>query len=178
MELVPEDLKKPELTAEWEMKLADIAKGTFKEDKFIHDIRNYTNVLIDEIKSSEGTFRHDNVTNTKCPRCGRRLLAVNGKNARLLVCQDRECGYRETIARLSNARCPNCHKKMEIIKKGDEETFVCACGYKEKMSAFKARREKEGAGVSKKDVQKYLKQQKNETVNTAFADALAGIKLD
>ena len=46
------------------------------------------------------------------------------------------------------------------------------------MSAFKARREKEGAGVSKKDVQKYLKQQKNETVNTAFADALAGIKLD
>ncbi len=178
LELVPEDLKKPELTAEWEMKLADIAKGTFKEDKFIHDIRNYTNVLIDEIKSSEGTFRHDNITNTKCPRCGRRLLAVNGKNARLLVCQDRECGYRETVARLSNARCPNCHKKMEIIKKGDEETFVCACGYKEKMSAFKARREKEGAGVSKKDVQTYLKQQKNETVNTAFADALAGIKLD
>lgn len=178
LKLVPEGLKKPELTAEWEMKLADIAKGTFKEDRFIHDIRNYTNVLIDEIKSSEGTFRHDNITNTKCPRCGRRLLAVNGKNARLLVCQDRECGYRETIARLSNARCPNCHKKMEIIKKGDEETFVCACGYKEKMSAFKARREKEGAGVSKKDVQKYLKQQKNESVNTAFADALAGIKLD
>ena len=37
----------------------------------------------------------------------------------MLVCQDRECGYRETIARLSNARCPNCHKKMEIIKKGE-----------------------------------------------------------
>lgn len=178
LELVPEDLKKPELTAEWEMKLADIAKGSFREDTFIHDIRNYTITLIDEIKSADGTFRHDNLTNTRCPRCGKKMLAVNGKNARLLVCQDRECGYRETIARLSNARCPNCHKKMEIIKKGDEETFVCVCGYKEKMSAFKARREKEGAGVSKKDVQKYLKQQKSESVNTAFADALAGIKLD
>ncbi len=178
LELVPEDLKKPELTAEWEMKLADIAKGSFKDDTFIRNIEKYTGTLIDEIKSAEGAFRHDNITNTKCPRCGKRLLAVNGKNARLLVCQDRECGYRETVARLSNARCPNCHKKMEIIKKGDEETFVCACGYKEKMSAFKARREKEGAGVSKKDVQKYLKQQKNESVNTAFADALAGIKLD
>lgn len=178
LELVPEDLKKPELTAEWEMKLADIAKGSFKDDAFINTIEKYTDTLIDEIKSADGTFRHDNITNTKCPRCGKRLLAVNGKNSRLLVCQDRECGYRETIARLSNARCPNCHKKMEIIKKGDEETFVCACGYKEKMSAFKARREKEGAGVSKKDVQRYLNQQKSESVNTAFADALAGIKLD
>lgn len=96
----------------------------------------------------------------------------------MLVCQDRECGHKEVVARISNARCPQCHKKMEIIKKGDEEQFVCnTCGHKEKMSAFKARREKEGAGVSKKDVQRYLKQQKEEPVNTAFADAFAKLKL-
>ncbi len=175
--LVPEDLKKPELTAKWEMQLADIAKGKHKEAEFLKELQGYTNALIDEIRSAEGSFRHDNLTNTKCPRCGKRMLSVNGKNARLLVCQDRECGYRETVARLSNARCPNCHKKMELIKKGDSETFVCACGYKEKLSAFKARREKEGAGVTKKDVQKYMKNQKQEAVNTAFADALSGIKL-
>ena len=67
---------------------------------------------------------------------------------------------------------------MEIIKKGEEETFCCSCGYKEKLSAFKARRLKEGAGVSKKDVQKYLKKQKDEPVNTLFADALANINLE
>ncbi len=177
LELVPADLKKPELTAAWEMKLSDIAKGNRKKDNFIQEIETYTEELIHEIRTAEGTFRHDNLTNTRCPRCQKRMLAVNGKNSRLLVCQDRECGYRETIARLSNARCPNCHKKMEIIKKGSEETFVCTCGYKEKMSAFKARRQKEGAGVSKKDVQNYLKKQKNESVNTSFADALAGIQL-
>ena len=177
LELVPEDLKKPELTAKWELQLSDIANGNRKEHAFIQDIQHYTKALIEEIRSADGTFRHDNLTNTKCPRCGKRMLAVNGKNARLLVCQDRECGYRETIARSSNARCPNCHKKMELIKKGSEETFVCACGYKEKLSAFKARREKEGAGVTKKDVQKYLKKQKEEPINTAFADALSGIKL-
>lgn len=177
LELVPEDLKKPELTAAWEMKLSDIAKGKQKKDNFIQEIETYTDELIHEIRTAEGTFRHDNLTNTRCPRCQKRMLAVNGKNSRLLVCQDRECGYRETIARLSNARCPNCHKKMEIIKKGSEETFVCTCGYKEKMSAFKARRQKEGAGVSKRDVQNYLKKQKNESVNTSFADALAGIQL-
>ena len=177
LELVPEDLKKPELTAAWEMKLSDIAKGNRKKGNFIQEIETYTDELIHEIRTAEGTFRHDNLTNTRCPRCQKRMLAVNGKNSRLLVCQDRECGYRETIARLSNARCPNCHKKMEIIKKGSEETFVCTCGYKEKMSAFKARRQKEGAGVSKRDVQNYLKKQENESVNTSFADALAGIQL-
>lgn len=178
LELVPEDLKKPELTAQWEMKLSDIAKGAHSDSAFIKEIQRYTYSLIDEIKSADKSFRHDNLTNSKCPRCGKRLLAVNGKNSRLLVCQDRECGYRETIARTSNARCPNCHKKMELIKKGSEETFVCACGYKEKLSAFKARREKEGAGVTKKDVQKYLKNQTHEPVNNAFAAALSGIKLD
>lgn len=177
LSLVPEDLKKPKLTAQWEMELSDIAKGARDDSAFIKEIKSYTCSLIDEIKSGEKTFRHDNLTNSKCPRCGKRLLAVNGKNSRLLVCQDRECGYRETIARTSNARCPNCHKKMELIKKGEEETFICACGYKEKLSAFKARREKEGAGVTKKDVQKYLKKQKDEPVNNAFAAALSGIKL-
>ena len=179
LELVPEDLKKPELTAQWEMKLSKIANGSHKADQFISEITDYTKELIQEIKEADGTFRHDNLTNSKCPRCGKRMLAVNGKNARMLVCQDRECGYRETIARMSNARCPNCHKKLEIIKKGDEEIFVCnTCGHKEKMSALKERRQKEGAGVSKKDVQKYLKKQNNEPINNAFANALAGIKLD
>lgn len=175
--LVPEDLKKPELTADWEMRLGSIAKGGLKKEQFMGDIKSYTQELIGQIRAGEGTFRHDNLTNTKCPVCGKRMLAVNGKNARLLVCQDRACGHRETVARLSNARCPNCHKKMELIKKGEEEIFVCACGRKEKLSAFKARREKEGAGVSKKDVQRYLGRQKDEPVNTPFADAFSNIKL-
>lgn len=180
LELVPGDLKRPELTASWEMELAGIAKGTHKHTEFIQEIQDYTKALIEEIRRGDGTFRHENVTNTKCPRCGKRMLAVNGKNSRLLVCQDRECGYRETIARTSNARCPVCHKKMELIKKNEEETFVCSCGYKEKLSAFKKRREKEGAGVSKKDVQRYMKEQdkKKEPLNNPFADALAKIKLD
>ncbi len=177
LSLVPKELKKPELTADWERKLSRIAEGRMAKETFMTEIEAYTEDIVEEIKHGEGNFRHDNVTTKKCPKCNKPMLAVNGKNTRMLVCQDRECGHKEVIARLSNARCPNCHKKMEIIKKGDEEQFVCVCGHKEKMSAFKARREKEGAGVSKKDVQRYLKQQKEEPVNTAFADAFAKLKL-
>ncbi len=181
LELVPEDLKKPDLTADWEKKLSDISKGRLRQDEFLKGIRKYTCEIVDEIKTGEGTFCHDNITNKICPNCGKRLLAVNGKNSRMLVCQDRECGYRETIARTTNARCPKCHKRMELLVKGKEETFVCVCGYKERLSAFQARREREGAGVTKRDVQKYMKQQQKEAkepVNNAFAQALAGLKLD
>ena len=188
LKLVPEDLKKPELTADWEMtaswelKLGKIARGELKQEAFLSSIRGYTEELISEIKTADGTFRHENITGKKCPRCGKYLLAVNGKNSKLLVCQDRECGYRETLSRTTNARCPNCHKKLEMIVKGEEETFICStCGYKEKLSAFKKRREKEGAGVNKREVARYLNQQKKEAeepLNNAFAAALSGLKLD
>ena len=121
------------------------------------------------------------MTGKRCPQCGKFLLAVKGKNSEMLVCQDRECGYREIVARTSNARCPVCHKRMELRGKGDGQIFVCTCGHKEKLSAFKSRREKEGAGISKKDVARYLNRQKREAeepVNNAFAKALAGIRLD
>ena len=181
LELVPEELRKPELTADWEMKLGNIAKGKMKQETFLKEIRNYTCDIVDEIKTGQGTFRHDNLTNKICPNCGKKLLAVNGKNAKMLVCQDRECGYKETISRTTNARCPKCHKRMEMYVKGKEETFICACGYKEKLSAFQTRRAKEGAGVNKRDVQKYMRQQQKEakeSVNNTFAQALAGLKLD
>ena len=179
--VLPDVVKSPKLTADWEMKLGNIAKGKMKQETFLKEIRNYTCDIVDEIKTGQGTFRHDNLTNKICPNCGKKLLAVNGKNAKMLVCQDRECGYKETLSRTTNARCPKCHKRMEMYVKGKEETFICACGYKEKLSAFQARRAKEGAGVNKRDVQKYMRQQQKEAkepVNNAFAQALAGLKLE
>lgn len=178
LELVPEDLKKPELTAQIEMKLSKIGNGSMKREAFMKEMEQYTKELVSEIKTGEGTFRHDNLTNSKCPNCGKRMLSVNGKNSKLLVCQDRECGYRETVARTTNARCPKCHKKMELYGKGEKQVFRCACGYKEKLEAFQTRRKKEGAGVSKKDVAKYLKEQKKqeESFNNPFAAAFAKLE--
>lgn len=180
LQLVPEDLKKPELTANWEMKLAKIASGSIRRDRFMQEIRSYTLELLGEIQTQEGSYRHENMTNKKCPQCGKRLLAVNGKNAKLLVCQDRNCGYRETLSRTSNARCPVCHKKMELSGTGEKAAFFCSCGYKERLDKFKERRQKEGKGVTKRDVNAYLKKQQKEAsepLNNAFAAALSGLKL-
>ena len=146
----------------------------------MREIEQYTQSLIQEIKTGNGTFRHDNLTRTKCPECGKYMLEVNGKHGKMLVCQDRECGHRETLSRHTNARCPVCHKKMDLVGKGDGQRFVCVCGHKEKLSAFEDRKKKEGKGANKRDVNHYLKKQAkeaNEPINNAFAEAFSKLNL-
>ena len=180
LELAPEGLTSPELTARWEQELADIAKGKAKKKDFEAEIRNYTVDIVKDITASSKTYRPDNLTNKKCPECGKLMLEVNHKNGRMLVCQDRACGYRKTLSRVTNARCPQCHKKMELVGEGENKRFTCECGYREKLSAFEKRKQESGGGVSKKDVNKYMNKMKKEAkepVNNAFAEAFAKIKL-
>jgi DNA topoisomerase III len=181
LDLVPEDLKSPALTAEWEQKLEAIAKGSLKKQAFIGEIKNYTKTSVQEIKTSEQKFKHDNITGTRCPDCGNLMLEVKNKKGKMLVCKDRECGHRKGISKVTNARCPNCHKKLELHGQGEGQTFVCKCGHREKLSTFNERRSKEkNTKASKKDVSNYLNKQKkvDEPINTALADALAKLKLD
>ncbi len=180
LDLVPEELRSPATTAEWEQKLELIAKGKLKKDVFINEMKEHTKEIVAEIKSSDKKYKHDNISTKSCPDCGKPMLEVNGKKGKMLVCQDRECGHRKNVSRVTNARCPQCKKKLELRGEGDGQIFVCKCGYREKLSAFEARRKKEGGGkVDKRSVQKYLKQQeKEEPVNNALAEALKGLKFD
>ncbi|MBS5521886.1 MAG: DNA topoisomerase III [Clostridiales bacterium] len=180
LDLAPRGLTSPELTARWEQKLADIAKGKFAKKNFEAQIRSYTVDVVNEIKASAKTYRHDNITGKKCPECGKLLLEVNHKNGRMLVCQDRECGYRKILSKVTNARCPQCHKKMELVGEGENRKFVCVCGYREKLSTFEERKKENGGGVSKRDVANYLNKQRKEAgapLNSGLADALKNIKL-
>lgn len=181
LDLVPEELRSPATTAEWEQKLELIAKGKLKKEVFINEMKKHTKEIVSEIKSSDKKYKHDNISTKSCPDCGKPMLEVNGKKGKMLVCQDRDCGHRKNVSRVTNARCPQCKKKLELRGEGDGQIFVCKCGYREKLSAFEARRKKEGGGkVDKRSVQKYMKQQEKEAepINNAFADLLKGMKFD
>lgn len=172
--LVPSDLKSPELTAKWEQQLSLISKGKINSQSFVADMRNYASKLVSAVIASTESFKHDNVTREKC-ECGKFLLEVNGKKGKMLVCPDRECGFRKSVSQISNARCPECHKKMEIRGDGDNKSFYCICGFREKLEAFKKRK---GEIVNKKEIDRFLKQQDNDNnLNTALADALSKWKV-
>jgi DNA topoisomerase III len=170
VDIVPNDLKSAELTAKWEQKLTQISKGEYKDTEFIEGMRKYASSLVGLVKSSNKTFTHDNVSTEKCPDCGKNLLNVKGKNGIMLVCPDRECGYRKTVSQATNARCPNCHKKMELRGEGDKRIFTCVCGFRQKLSDFEKSRQTKGA--SKRDVGRYLASQKDTPINNSLAEQL------
>ena len=171
--LAPEELRSAALTARWEKRLGDIAQGKEREQTFVEEMKQFSARLVGEVKASDATYRHDNQTRTPCPDCGKYLLRVKTKRGEMLVCPDRECGYRRSVKQTTNARCPNCHKKMELRGEGEKQIFACVCGYREKLSDFKKRRAQKSA--NKGDVRRYLAQQeqREEKGTSALAQQLA-----
>jgi DNA topoisomerase-3 len=181
IELVPDDLRSPLLTAKWERELDLISKGKLNCKTFIDRMREYSSKLVDDVKSSKDKFTHDNLSGSKCPNCGKYMLEVSGKNGRILVCQDRECGHRENVSRFTNVRCPECHKKLELRGEGEGQIYICTnCAFREKLAAFNKRFKEKDNNLNKKDVAKYMKKMKDETeepINNALAEALARLNL-
>lgn len=170
--IVPADLKSAELTAKWEQRLSMIAEGKENDRQFIAEMRKYASSLVSSVIADTSTYRHDNMTREKCPECGKFMLEVNGKKGRMLICQDRECGYRKSLSVITNARCPECHKKLEMRGEGDKKAFYCVCGFREKLSDFEKRKQESGAG--KRDVAKYMSSQNNKKpASNPLADQLA-----
>ena len=174
IDIAPKDLKSATLTAQWEQQLQAISQGKADPKRFIGEMRDYATSLVGQVIASNAQYRHDNITHERCPICGKYMLEVNGKKGKMLVCQDRECGYRKGVSSVTNARCPNCHKKLELRGEGDKKMFVCVCGYREKLSDFQARRAKDGAG--KAEVMNYMRkqaqQEAKEEKNNPMADLL------
>lgn len=176
LDLAPEDLRSPALTAEWEKKLVEIEQGKLDKQTFITEIKAYTNKIVHEIKQMDATFKHDNVTGTKCPNCDDLMLEIENRQGKFLRCKNRSCNHRKNIYKNTNARCPNCKKRLKLYGEGEGQTFTCTCGHREKLSTFQKRRKKhQNTRVSKKDVNKYMKKQ-DDFKNNALADALAKLK--
>ncbi|MFC4619455.1 DNA topoisomerase III [Camelliibacillus cellulosilyticus] len=170
IDLVNDTLKSPELTAKWEKDLENIARGKGNPKAFMDGIRKQTKQLVSEIRTSEKTYRAHNITGSKCPECGDYLKEIKGKDGRMLVCANRECGYRRRKdPKLSNRRCPQCHKKMEMHEGKAGLYFQCKqCNIVEKADKGKKT-------ISKREERQLLKKYRassKETFSNPLADAL------
>ncbi len=182
LDVAPEALKSPELTAKWELKLRDIEMGKQSSKQFIDEIKRFTQAVIGDIKGSAVVFKYDNKLSTPCPECGGVLLLQSGKNSKAHVCVDRNCGYRKTVERVINARCPECKKKLTMRMTSSGKLYTCQCGFKEGEEAFDKRIKKAKSRGGKRDYEIYKKKMAAEEKqaaqqNNPFAAALKGIKL-
>lgn len=181
IDLVPTDLKSPILTAKWEKELEAISKGNMNKNAFVGNMKSYASKLVDDVKKSDDKFKYDNLTGTKCPNCGKYMLEVKTKHGKMLVCQDRNCGFRKNLSKVTNVRCPECHKKLELRGEGEGRIYICPnCSFREKYSSFEKRFKENNKKLNKREVSKYMKKMKAENeapVNSALADALAKLNL-
>ncbi|MFX8067534.1 hypothetical protein ABTK78_20840, partial [Acinetobacter baumannii] len=67
-----EDLTKPELTGDWESKLAAMEKGKLKREQFMAEIAAMTEKMVAKAKGYDrDTIPGDYATlKTPCPKCG------------------------------------------------------------------------------------------------------------
>ncbi|WP_461201425.1 DNA topoisomerase III [Anoxybacillus sp. TBDG-1] len=169
IELVNEELKSPQLTAKWEKELEAIARGNGDPKAFLQNIRKQTERLIAEIKQSERTYRAHNLTGSMCPECGSFLKERSTKEGRMLVCSNIGCRFRKRKdPKLSNRRCPQCKKRMEIHEGKAGAYFQCrSCNVIEKAE------EQNKAKVGHKEralLKKYSAE--NDSFGTSLGDLL------
>lgn len=89
--LIPEQIKSPSLTAEWEKKLKDIEKGQMAPALFMKMIQNSMEELVSSYKKvdlSEESFDAREIIGT-CPRCGSPVVVT----AHGFRCRNKDCSF-------------------------------------------------------------------------------------
>lgn len=95
--LLPEEIKSPKLTADWENALMQIEKGSVSAETFMSDIGSMVRMLIDKYGSAgkmkdnpfSGSTRPQREQIGVCPRCGSSVY----EGEKNYYCSDRSCGF-------------------------------------------------------------------------------------
>lgn len=172
LELVNPSLVSPELTESWEKDLEAIAAGKKKAEHFLKEIEKETKRLVQEIKTSKQTYQDFSITQKKCPECGANLREKNTRDGKIYVCTNQDCDYRRRKdPKVSNHRCPQCHRKMEIIEGKNGAYFRCKYdGTTEKMLGKKEQKKKMTKHEERRLIKKYS--QADEPEESPLAAAL------
>ena len=91
--VLPESLTSPALTAEWENRLTEIAKGKADADEFMAEIETQVRQLVKTYScisaDKQNLFQSERVVIGKCPRCGENIY--EGKKN--FYCGNRGCQF-------------------------------------------------------------------------------------
>ena len=137
--VLPEPLTSPMLTAEWEQKLTEIARGGADPDTFMDGIRTMVQEIVSTYSciSEDGKklFAPEKEVIGTCPRCGQPVY--EGKKN--FACSDRSCGFvLWKNDRFWTSRKKELTKKMatDLLKKG--RTNVKEMWSEKKQAAYDA----------------------------------------
>lgn len=125
MDLLPDKLKEPELTAEWEQQLEMINKGEIKSSQFMQGIADYVTEIV---RSAKGTvdeedtkdiFKTEKESIGICPRCAKKVIEY----PKSFSCESGKegCGFvmwKEDKFFLDKKKQLTTKQAAELLKKG------------------------------------------------------------
>lgn len=77
IDILPEYIKSPKLTAEWECKLQAIEKGQYQTDTFMKEIEDFTTELVRTYANINNKVSFKNKFFCKCPLCGKDVFETS-----------------------------------------------------------------------------------------------------
>ena len=97
-------------TAEMESQLDKIAEGELDWVRVVDDFYVPFSRTVSAAEENMGRVKiPDEVTDEKCPKCGRPLVVKHGRFGTFLGCQGYpECTFTKKMVRLAGVKCPDC----------------------------------------------------------------------
>ena len=121
IKLIPDVIKSPKLTADWENTLLQMERGKSEPELFLEEIRRLVCDLVTEYNivsaEDEKLFSSARSAIGKCPRCGNPVY--EGK--RSYYCSDRNCGFciwKESKSLSAMKKKVDFHMAKELLETG------------------------------------------------------------
>ena len=76
IDVVPEKIKSPQMTADWESRFYDIEHGKASDSEFLTEIEQYVTDIVSEYGCLDSSVSFNTVLGI-CPRCGKNVLEYN-----------------------------------------------------------------------------------------------------
>lgn len=101
VEISPEELKSPQITAEWEMKLKEVSQGKYPVKEFLNGITTYVTKNLEELKNTTFQVSFQSVNDAQngtpiganCPECGKEVLEKKSVYSCQSHTKDAPCFY-------------------------------------------------------------------------------------
>ena len=148
---LPDGLSNIIITAQWEQKLSEVAKGQAKYNDFIRGIEESLKANIEIIKAMDGKIKK--VVENPCPECGKTLIRHKKKQGKgyWWGCSGYKSGCKITMddhrgnpkprvkPLYSKIQCPICQNHMLIQRTGKKGKFWSCSGYPDCKATFNDR---------------------------------------
>jgi DNA topoisomerase-3 len=132
-EIAP-DLKTPELTADWEMKLKLVENGKLTVELYTKEIHEYVKKIVEDAKQRLGkiNFVSGNTTDLSCPQCTKDILKKNWG----YICESKECGFSVNF-KIAEKNLPQ--KELENLFRKNETSIIKGFKKKDGSGTFDAK---------------------------------------